>query len=75
MYYSYTSCSAALCDDPPTIVNGMRTLTGKSVGDTTTHTCNPDFELIGDSITTCTAAVDGNSAAFQAVPPPECRRE
>ena len=71
----YTSCSAALCLDPPALVNGMRTFTGNSVGDTAAYTCNSGFELIGDITTTCTVAADGNSATFPAVPPPECRRE
>ena len=53
----------------------MVTLTGNSIGDTATYTCNPGFELIGDPTTTCTAAVDGNSATYPAVPPPECSRE
>ena len=69
------SCSAALCPDPDGIDNGMRTFTGNSVGDTATYTCNSGFELIGDPVTTCTAAMDGNSATFPPVPPPECRRE
>ena len=56
-------------------MNGMVTFTGNLVGDTATYTCNMGFELIGDSTTTCTAAADGNSATFPAVPPPECRRE
>ena len=56
-------------------MNGMRTFTGNSVGDTANYNCDPGFELIGIAITTCTAAVDGNSATFPAVPPPECRRE
>ena len=69
------SFSAALCLDPDGIDNGMRTFTGNSVGDTATYTCNSGFELIGDPVTTCTAAMDGNSATFPSVPPPECRRE
>ena len=69
------SFSAALCPDPDGIDNGMRTFTGNSVGDTATYTCNSGFELIGDPVTTCTAAMDGNSVTFPSVPPPECRRE
>ena len=75
IYYPHISCSAAVCDDPPSIRNGMVTFTGNSVGDTATYTCNSGFELIGDPTTTCTAAVDGNSGTYPAVPPPECRRE
>ena len=69
------SFSAALCPDPDGIVNGMVTFTGNSVGDTANYTCDPGFELIGDAMTTCTAAMDGNSASFPSVPPPECRRK
>ena len=68
------SCSAALCSDPPDIINGMRTFTGNSVGDAATYSCNTGFELIGNLTTTCTQ-IDANSAEFPAVPPPECRRE
>ena len=53
-------------------MNGMVTVTGNSVSDTATYTCNSGFELIGDSTEACTAAANGNSATFSA---PECRRE
>ena len=56
-------------------MNGMRTFTGNSVGDTATYSCDLGYELIGSPTTTCTAAADGNSASFPPVPPPECRRE
>ena len=75
IYYPHISCSAAVCDDPPSIRNGIVTFTGNSIGDIATYTCNPGFELIGDPTTTCTLAVDGNSATYPAVPPPECRRK
>ena len=52
----------------------MVTFTGNSVGDTATYTCNSGFELIGDAMATCTAAMDGNSASFQPAAP-VCRRE
>ena len=68
-------CSAALCPDPPTLVNGIITFTGNSVGDTATYICDQGFELIGISIITCTVAADGNSAIFPTVSQPECRRE
>ena len=73
-YVHHLHPSAALCPDPPAIVNGMRTFTGNSVGDTATYTCNSSFELIGDPVTTCTQ-VDDDSAAFPSAPPPSCRRE
>jgi len=74
VYYLPPSCSAALvlCRDPADIVNGMRTFTGNSVGDTATYTCDPGFEPIGVTTTTCTL-VD-NFAVF--LPnPPSCMRE
>ena len=74
VYYLHFSCSAALCSDPPVIMNGMRTFDGNSVGDTATYSCDTGFELIGDSTTMCTQ-IDANFAEFPAVPPPECRRE
>ena len=74
IHHLHPSCSAALCPDPPAIVNGMRTFTGNSVRDTATYTCNSGFELIGDPVTTCTQ-VNDESAAFPSVPPPGCRRE
>ena len=64
-----------MCSDPAGIMNGMVTVTGNSAGDTATYACNSGFELIGNPTMTCTAAADGNSATFPAVPPPECRRE
>ena len=67
------SCSAALCPDPPAIVNGMVTFTGISTGDTATYTCDSGFELIGVTTTTCTE-VDDNTAEFSPAPP-VCRRE
>ena len=75
--------SAALCPDPDDIVNGvvtitdifsgMMSLTGFSIGDTATYTCDSGFELIGDAMTTCTQ-VDVNLAVFQPAPP-TCSRE
>ena len=71
--FLHTSCYAAQCPDPADPVNGMVTVTGTSVGDTATYTCNPGFELIGSASATCTQ-VDVNSAAYSPAPP-ECRRE
>ena len=62
------SCSAALCPDPAAIINGMVTISGNSVGDTATYTCDSGFELIGVTTTTCTE-VDVNTAEFTSVPP------
>ena len=66
-------CSTAQCLDPPDIVNSTVTLTGNSIGDTATFTCDPGFELIGNASVTCTQ-VDVNSATF-APTVPVCRRE
>ena len=63
----------ALCPDPVDIDFGTVTLTGNSIGDTTTYSCNPGFELIGGATSTCTQ-MDPNSAAFS-LPLPSCRRE
>ena len=67
------SCSTALCPDPADIVNGMVALTGNSVGDTATYTCNLNFELIGNASSTCTL-IHMNIASF-APAAPVCRRE
>jgi len=75
VHYLPPSCSAALvlCRDPAAIVNGRVTFTGNSVGDTATYTCDPGFELIGVTTTTCTL-VNVNTAEF--IPDsPSCRRE
>ena len=73
VHYLHSSCSAALCPDPAAIVNGMRTFTGISVGDTATYTCDSGFELIGVTTITCTE-VDVITVAFSPAPP-VCRRE
>ncbi len=65
--------SAALCEDPVTIDNGMVTFNDNSVGAMATYTCDSGFELIGNATTTCTL-VNMNSADFQPTPP-SCRRE
>ena len=73
LYHLDEFCSAALCPDLPAIVNGMVTISGNSVGDTATYTCDPGFELIGVTTTTCTQ-VDVNTAVFS-TNPPSCTRE
>ena len=70
----YIITPAAVCPNPPAIVNGMRTFTGNSVGDTATYTCDSAFELIGNATTTCIAAPNGTSAVFSPAQP-VCRRE
>ena len=69
----YTYCSAALCDDPININNGMVTFNGNSVGDMATYACDLGFELMGNATTTCTL-VDMDRAAFEPATP-FCRRE
>ncbi len=69
----HSSCSAALCPDPPPIVNGMKTFTGNSIDDTAIYTCDLGFELIGITTTSCTE-VDVDTAEFTP-DPPVCRRE
>ena len=63
----------ALCPDPFDIDFGTVILTGNSIGDSATYSCNPGFELIGVRFTTCTQ-IDANFAEFQLMPP-TCRRE
>ena len=70
---SHESSSAALCDNPVDIDNGMVTFNGNSIGDMAAYTCDLGFELIGDANTTCTLS-DIDSAEFQPAPP-SCRRE
>ena len=70
---SLSPFSPALCDNPPVINHGTFTITGNSVGDTVTYTCDPGFELIGDAVITCTQETIYN-ATFSP-DPPVCRRE
>ncbi len=69
----HESCSAALCDVPVDIGNGMVTFNDIQPGDMATYTCNLGFELIGNATSTCTL-VDADSAEFQPAPP-SCSRE
>ena len=56
-----------LCPDPAAIVNGMVTITGNSVGDIATYTCDPGFVRIENETTTC-SEVNVNNAAFSVAP-------
>ena len=49
-------------------------LTGNSVGDNATFTCQEEFELIGQELATCVMMVDGNGAMFMP-DSPLCRRK
>ena len=44
---------SALCPDP-SVADAMTTVTGNSVGDTATFTCDSGFELSGSATVTCT---------------------
>ena len=69
------SFSVALCPDPPPIDFGSVTSTGNSIGDTATYACDPGYELVGPSVTTCDKLpTDPSMAAFQP-DPPFCHRE
>lgn len=63
-----------MCPDPIGPANGGVTFTGNSVGDTVTYACDTGFELIGIAVTTCTQAIDGNTASFESAAP-TCRRK
>ena len=60
---------SALCSSLSSPSNGTVASTGNSVGDTATYTCNTGFELIGQTVVTCTQATDGNSASFSPAEP------
>ena len=73
--FLHHSSSVALCPDPPPIDFGSVTSTGNSIGDTATYTCDPGYELVGPSVTTCDKLpTDPSMAAFQP-DPPFCHRE
>ena len=65
----------ALCASPPAPANGQVTLTGNSVGDTATYTCNTGYELSGQNASTCMLAPDNNNTASFEPPAPTCDRE
>ena len=70
----FYSLLVALCHSPSDLSNGVVDITGNSVGDNATYTCNVTFDLIGEHLSTCVQANDGNSASF--VPTaPECHRK
>ena len=72
---SYHSSSVALCPTPPDINFGMVVVTGNSIGDTATYTCDSGYELIGDSVRTCAKLpTDPSMPDFQPEEP-FCHRE
>ena len=57
----------ALCPDLSDPANGTVMMTGNSVGDTATYTCNEGFELDGVMMVTC------QDDGMWDNPPPTCR--
>ena len=51
--FDYRVSSLALCPDLVDPVNGTVMMTGKSVGDTATYSCNNGFSLSGVHMVTC----------------------
>ncbi len=53
------ACSASIvipCGNPPPITNGLVSLSGTTVGDTATYSCNTGYSLSGSAIiVTCLA--------------------
>ena len=49
-------------------VNGMVMMTGNSIGDTATYSCNQGYELVGAEILTC-LSIGAQWSDF----PPECK--
>ena len=62
----------ALCEDPPEIVSGTVTPTGNSVGDTTTYSCDPGFNVVGTTTLICQQV--STSTAEWMPDPPTCER-
>ena len=68
----YSTCLiivGVMCLDLDDIPNGAMMMTGNSVGDTATYTCDMGFELVGVMMVTCLS--DGTWDN----PPPECIRK
>ena len=59
----------ALCSELSAPANGSVTVTGQSVGDTATYTCDDGFELIGNASRNCKATSDWSFSV------PVCRRK
>ncbi|XP_074650374.1 sushi, von Willebrand factor type A, EGF and pentraxin domain-containing protein 1-like [Tubulanus polymorphus] len=47
------TCVAKDCGNPPDVAFSTKTSTGNSFGSTTTYTCNPGYQLQGQSVITC----------------------
>lgn len=65
MYKKIFTFTVAKCESLPDPENGQVTLTGLYQGSTATYTCNPTYELNGDSMRLCnTSALWTNAAPF-----------
>ena len=54
-FYVFTSV-AVTCDDPPTIPNGSRTFTDKTIGETATYICDDGYQRSGSAAVMCQAS-------------------
>ena len=72
---SHHSSSVALCPTPPDINFGTVVVTGNSIGDTATYTCDSGYELIGDAVRTCAKLPNDTSMADFQPEEPFCHRE
>ena len=70
---NYSTCliivGDVMCPDLDDIPNGAVMMTGNSVGDTATYTCDMGFELVGVMMVTC------QDDGMWDNPPPECTRK
>ena len=71
----YLFVSVALCPTPPDINFGTVVVTGNSIGDTATYTCDSGYELIGDAVSTCAKLPNDTSMADFQPEEPFCHRE
>ena len=67
--YTFSPLSIALCPDLTDPANGAVMMTGNSVDDTATYTCDMGYELVGVMTVTC------QSNGMWDNPPPVCRRK
>ena len=67
--YFYSVSQAAVCPTLGNPTNGVAGLSGTSVGDTATYTCDSGYELVGLPVLTCQDDGTWDNS------PPICRRE
>ena len=65
----YCASFAAVCPTLGNPANGMVSLTGTSIGDTATYTCNEGHEFVGAPVLNC------QSNGMWDNSPPVCKRE